>query len=93
MQDIHAKVRRASDTHKSVHVRPVHVNQPAPGVNQARDLPDLGFEDAQRIGIRQHQPRDVFGQRAVEFRQVNAAARVGLDVSALHSRRWWRWQG
>ena len=53
---------------------------------KSANLPDLRLEDAQRVGIGEHQSRRFIRHGAVELGKVNATARIGFDVPNLVTR-------
>ncbi len=63
-----------------IHVRAVHVEQRALGVQQVGDLVDLLLEDAERVGIGEHQRGDIFVHLRFERRDVDHAGGVRLQV-------------
>src|SRR5262249_38990220 len=68
MNHVDAHVARPGDPDEGVHVGTVHVNETARFVNDVADLFDVGFEQAERVGISQHQTGDV--AMCAEFAQV-----------------------
>ena len=73
-----------------VHVGAVHVEQRALGVQHVGNLVDLLLEDAQRIGIGEHQRGHVFVHLRLQRRHVHHAGGVRLQVLdrvAAHRRR------
>ena len=63
-----------------VHVGAVHVKQRALGVQHVGDLVDLLLEDAQRVGIGQHQRGDIFVHLRLQRRDVHHAGGIRLQV-------------
>ncbi len=91
--DVHhvdAEIARPRDAHQRVHIRAVHVDHGALGVQNLRALHDVLFEHAQRVRIRHHQRGHIVIDQARELLQIHHALVVGLDVLhrvARHHRR------
>ena len=80
MHHVDAEVARPRDPDQRIHIRAIHVNQRALGVQELRDASNVLFENAERVRIRDHQRRDVVIHRACERFQIHHAALVRLDV-------------
>ena len=79
---IGAHVGRPAQPHLGVHVGAVHVHLAAVRVHDLAHLPDRPLENAggRRVGHHQRGERAlVFGRFGAEVRQIDDAARVGLD--------------
>ncbi len=59
MQHVHAEVAGARDADERVHVGAIHVEHGAFGVQNLGDVNDVVFEDAERVGVGDHQGGDV----------------------------------
>src|SRR5207244_9617797 len=59
VKNIDAEISRPCNPHHRVKVRTIHVNERALRVKKVRDFGDLTFKDAQGVGIRDHDRRDV----------------------------------
>ena len=59
MNDVDAHVTRARDADQGIHVCAVHVNQTTGIMHDATNLFDVSLEQAERVGICQHQPGHV----------------------------------
>jgi len=64
MADIGADFRRAAYSDLCIHVRAIHVNLSAVGMNDPANLLDGFFEDAVRRRIRDHEARPVHAYAA-----------------------------
>ena len=80
MHDIGAEIARPRDADQRVHVGAVHVELRALRVQDFRDARDLLFEDAERVGIGEHQRGDIFIDGAGQLVDIHHAERVGFDV-------------
>ncbi len=92
VHDVGAEIARTRDADQRVHVGAIHIELRALGMQDFGDARNVLFEDAQRVGICQHQRGDVFVDGARQFIHVHHAQRVGLDVFhriACHSGGCW----
>ena len=80
---VDAKIARSDFAHKGVHVRAVHIEQRALGVQDVGDLVDLALEDADGARVGEHQRGNVLGDQALKRGDVDHAERVRLDVLHL----------
>ena len=80
MHDIDAKIAGAGDAGEGVHVRAIHVEKRAFGVQDFGNFRHALFEDAERRGIGDHERRNVGRYEVAQFIDVNLAVRFGLDV-------------
>jgi len=78
---VYAKIAGPHLAHQRVHVGTVHVKQTALGVHDLRDLVDLLLEDAQRVGIGQHEGGDVVIHLCFEGCHLHHAASIRLQIS------------
>ena len=80
--DVPSQVTGPQQSSQGVEIGAVDVDLPSGLVDQARDLGDLGLEDAVRRGIGQHdrgQAIAVLGQRGLEILDVDGAVGSGGD--------------
>ena len=68
VNDINAHVAGARNPYERVHVRAVHVNQPACVVDDLTNLFDAALKQTDRIRVRQHQARHI--ARRAQLAQV-----------------------
>ncbi len=80
VHDVGAEVAGPDLADQRVHVGAVHIDQRALGVQHVGDLVDLLLEDAQRIGVGQHQRGDVFVHLRFQRGDVDHARRVRLQI-------------
>ena len=80
VHDVGAEVAGANLADQRVHVGAVHVEQRALGVQHVGDLVDLLLEDAQRIGIGQHQRGDIFVDLRYQRSDVHHAGGIRFQV-------------
>src|SRR5262249_54181172 len=74
MQDIHSKVPGPCDSHHGVQIRAVHINQRTTRMQKFRNLGNVTFENAQRIGVRDHDCRDIVVHELSEAVEVNSTS-------------------
>ena len=86
MHDVHAHEPRLGDAHERVEVGAVAVEVRALVVHDPGDVEDPILEDAERVGDREHERRDVVGHRGLEYRQIDRAAGVRLQLAHLVAR-------
>ena len=79
MHDVHAERPGSRDAHQRIHIGAIHVDQSALRVHDPADLADLGLEDAERVGVGQHQSRYFFGHGLLECARVDAAPVARLE--------------
>ena len=79
VQNVDSHVSGARHSDERVHIRPVHIDQPARFVNDAADLFDLLLEHPQRRGIGQHQRGDLVIDDRAEVVEIDAAVAAGFD--------------
>ncbi len=60
MEDIDPHLPRFEHTEHGVHVRTVAVDESPTSMDDFRDLDDMGFEEAERVGVRDHEGGDLF---------------------------------
>ena len=77
---VHARVPGPHNTGQCVHVRAVHVQQRAFGMQNFRNFRNTLFENSQRRRIGNHQRRHVFAYQIAQFIHVNLSVRFGFDV-------------
>ena len=92
VDDVEAHVARARDPDDGVQVRAVVVEERARVVEDPRDVLDALVEEAERRGVREHEPGRPLVHLAAEVVEVEVPARVGLDLLELvaghrHARR------
>ena len=94
MHNVHAQIAGPRHARQRVHVRAVHVQQRALGVQNLGNFRDAFFKNSQRRRIRNHQCRDVFGYQVAQLIHINLSVRFGFDVlhfvAGNHRRRWIR---
>ena len=73
VHDVGAEVARPRDADQRVHVRAVHVELGALGVQNFGDARNVLFEDAERVGIGEHQRGDIFVDGTREFFDIDHA--------------------
>ena len=79
-------VARPRDAHQGVEVRAVHVHQAARFVHEPGDLDDVGLEDAQRVGVRQHESGYGLIKVLAQRLQVHATRRIRRDLLRVEAR-------
>ena len=87
MQNVHTCSSHIDNTHYSIHIGTVTVNQAAFGMNDLGYRFNVFFKKAQRIGIGQHQANHSVITYRFECIQVNIAPLVGRnldDAEAAH---------
>ena len=77
---VHAEVAGTDFADQRVHVGAVHVEQAALGVHDFGDLVDLLLEDAQRVGIGEHQRRNIFVHLRCERGHIHHALGIGFQI-------------
>ena len=80
VHEVDAEVARTHLADQRVHVGAVHVEQAALGVHDFGDLVNLLLENAERIGIGQHQRSDFFIHLRRERGHIHHAARVRFQI-------------
>ena len=83
MDDVEAHVAGPRVAHHRVEVGAVVVERPAGLVDQAGDLGDVLVEEAERVGVGQHQAGDVVVDLGPQVVHLDAAALVGRDLDHL----------
>ena len=86
MHDVHAHEPRLGDADERVEVGAVAVEVPALVVHDPGDVEDPVLEDAERVGDREHEGRDVLGHRGLEHVEVDRAAGIRLQLAHLVAR-------
>ena len=59
VQDIDAEITGPCDSQHRVQIRSIHVNERSMRMEKLRNLGDLIFKNPKRVGIRDHDCRDV----------------------------------
>ncbi len=77
---VHAEIAGTRDAHQRVHVGAIHVEQRAFAMQRFGRLDDARFENAQRVGIGDHQAGHVFIDGFFERSEIEQAVLVGADV-------------
>ena len=77
---INAEISRPRDASQRVHVRAVHIQQCAFGVQNFRNLRNALLKNSQRGRIGDHQRRDIRRNQFAQLIDVNLSVRFGLDV-------------
>ena len=80
VHDVDAEIARARDANESVHVGAVHIDEAAFVVHDAADFANVLFEDADGVGVGDHETSHIVGHGLVEGFEVDHAAFVRLDV-------------
>ncbi len=86
VHDVEAHVARAADAHDRVQVRAVVVERGAGVVDDAGDLLDVGVEEAERVGVGEHQAGDAVVGQPPQVLEVDAAVGRGADLHDLVAR-------
>ena len=91
MNDVDAHVAGSGDAYQRVHVRAIHVYQPAGVMHDAANLLDVSFEQAERVGIGQHQARHIAVPaqlaQVIEIGQAFGRRANSLDIETRQMRR------
>ena len=85
-------VARADDPQDRVHVGSVQIEQRPAIMKQARDFADLGVEQADRVGVGDHEDGRLVAQLGFEVGEIDEPARIALDGDGFKSgevRRGW----
>jgi hypothetical protein len=77
---VHAEIAGTRDAHQRVHVGAIHVEQRALAMQDFGSLDDARFEDAQRVGVGDHQAGHIFRDGFFERGEIQQAVLVGADV-------------
>src|ERR1700732_4391211 len=77
---VHAEIAWTRDAYQCVHVRAIHVEHSAFGVQDFGGLGDVLLEDADGVGIGHHQGGHVLVDSAGEYFQIDFALLVGADI-------------
>ena len=80
VHQVDAEIAGARLPDQRVHVGAVHVEQAALSVQNLGDLVDLLLEDAQRVGVGEHERGDIFVHLRCERGDVDHAAGVRLQI-------------
>ncbi len=83
MDDVEAHVARPRVAHHRVEVGAVVVERPSRLVDQTGDLGDVLVEEAERVGVGQHQAGDLVGDLGPQVVHLDPAALVGRDLHHL----------
>ena len=75
-----AEIAGTCEAHQRIHIRAIHIEQRAFAVQDIGRRHDMRFENAQRIGVRDHQPGHVFGDGFLQRRKIQQALFVRPDV-------------
>ncbi len=78
-----AEIAGAGDAQDGVHVGAVEVEQSALLVHEVGDLPDLAFEQAQRVGIGDHEHGGVAAELGFQILQIDKALRRAANCDGL----------
>ena len=78
-------VARPDDAEDRVHVRAVEVEQGPAVVQQPGDLADLGVEEADRVGVGDHEDGGLVAELGLEVGEVDEPATVALDRDGLEA--------
>ena len=76
VHDINAKIAGARDANQRVHVGAVHVDKAAFVMHDAADFADVLFENANSVGVGDHQARDIIRHRLRQRFEIDHAAIV-----------------
>src|ERR1700732_614290 len=77
---VHAEIAWTRDAYQCVHVRAIHVEHGAFGVQDFGGLGDVLLEHADGVGIGDHEGGDVLIDGARENFQVDFALLIGADI-------------
>src|SRR5262249_56808562 len=83
LQDVDAHVARLGDTEERVHVRAVHVEETAPGMDRGRDGFDLLLEEAERVRVGDHERGYVVVHQGGDGARLEDAARAYRHLADL----------
>ena len=89
VEDIRSEVSRPCNPHQGVEVGSIHVDQPSPFVHDPGNAHDVLLEDSQRVGVGQHQGRDLVVHGTVQPVEIDASTVVrfqGLNLVAGNDR-------
>ena len=89
---VHAEVAGARLGDEGVHVGSVHVEQAALAMEDLGDLRDLLVEDAEGVGVGEHEARDIFVHLGFEGGEIDHAAARCWAGFRPGSRPWRRWR-
>ena len=78
VHDIDAQIARAGNAEQGVHVGAVAVDQAARVVHRLHHLQDVLFEQAQRVGVRQHEASQAVIAQGFQRFHIDVAVLVGL---------------
>ena len=79
VHDVEAHVARPDHAQQRVHVGAVVVEQAAAVMDQPGDFPDVTLEEAQGVGVREHDAGDVRTEERLQRVHVHEAVLLGLD--------------
>ena len=85
MHDVEAHVAWAREPHHGVEVGAVVVQRRADAVDDLSDLGDVRVEQPERVGVGQHQARDVGVRLRAQVLDVDAAVGVGGELDDLEA--------
>ena len=80
VHDVDAEIAGACDADERVHIGAVHVDEAAFVVHDAADLANVFFEDADGVGVGDHETGHIVGHGLREGFEINHATFVRLDV-------------
>ena len=83
VHDVKAHVSGTHHAHQGVHVGPVVVQEAARPVHQGGNLLNLGFKEAQGVGVGHHDASDIRPQQGFQGLHVNAAVLQGFHLHHL----------
>ena len=80
VHQVHAKITRADFPHQRIHVRTIHVKEPAFSVQDVRNLVDLLLKDPERVRIGKHQRCDFLIHLSCKRGAVHHSTGVRLQI-------------
>ncbi len=80
VEDVDAHVSRTDDAGQGVHVGAVHIEQAPLGMDDLGDPADIRLEDAERIGVGDHQGGHVLVHDAGQVLEIDGPLLVRLDL-------------
>ena len=75
VHDVDAEIARVRNADERIHVGAVHVDEAASVVHDAADFANVFFEDADGVGVGDHETRSIAGHGFVEGFEIDHAVR------------------
>jgi hypothetical protein len=83
VHDVESHVAGTHDAEDRVEIGAVVIEEPAHLVHGPGDLDDVFFEQAERVGVREHDAGDIGPEPLAQGRHIDAATGVGWDRHRL----------